>query len=52
MKRLLLSPRRVQGGVILSWVRDRSAAVALRDFVLGVEGKTILRRYGFETPEE
>jgi molybdate transport system substrate-binding protein len=45
-------PRRVQGGVIMSWAQDRSAAVALRDFVLGEEGRTILRRYGFETPEE
>jgi molybdate transport system substrate-binding protein len=45
-------PRRVQGGVILSWAQDRSAAEALRDFLLGEEGRTILRRYGFETPEE
>jgi len=45
-------PRRVQGGVIMSWAQDRSAAVALRDFVLGEEGRTILRRYGFETSEE
>jgi molybdate transport system substrate-binding protein len=45
-------PRRVQGGVIMSWAQDRSAAVALRDFVLGEEGRTILRRYGFETSED
>ena len=45
-------PRRAQGGLIMSWAQDRSAAVALRDFVLGEEGRTILRRYGFETPEE
>jgi molybdate transport system substrate-binding protein len=45
-------PRRVQGGVILSWAQDRSAAEALRDFVLGGEGRAILSRYGFETPEE
>ena len=45
-------PRRVQGGVILSWAQDRSAAEALRDFVLGEEGRTILRRYGFDMPEE
>jgi ABC-type molybdate transport system substrate-binding protein len=36
----------------MSWAQDRSAAVVLRDFVLGEEGRTILRRYGFETPEE
>lgn len=45
-------PRRVQGGVIMSWAQDRSAAMALRDFVLSEEGRTILRRYGFETQEE
>jgi molybdate transport system substrate-binding protein len=45
-------PRRVQGGVILSWVQDRSAAEALRDFVLGEEGRAILKSYGFDTPEE
>jgi molybdate transport system substrate-binding protein len=44
-------PRRVQGGVILSWAQDHSAAEALRDFVLGEEGRTILRRYGFDIPE-
>jgi len=45
-------PRRVQGGVILSWAQDRSAAEAMRDFVLGKEGRAILSRFGFETPEE
>jgi molybdate transport system substrate-binding protein len=40
-------PRREQGGVILAWARDNSAAHALRDFVLGDAGKAILRRYGF-----
>jgi molybdate transport system substrate-binding protein len=45
-------PRRVQGGVILSWAQDHLAAEALRDFVLGGEGQAILRRYGFEGFEE
>jgi molybdate transport system substrate-binding protein len=45
-------PRQYQGGVILSWAEDRKAAAALRDFVLSGEGKTILHRYGFETPEQ
>jgi molybdate transport system substrate-binding protein len=45
-------PRREQGGVILSWAHDNSAAQALRDFVLSEHGKTILRRYGFRLPEE
>jgi len=45
-------PPREQGGVILSWARDKSAAQALRDFVLGERGKAILRRYGFGLPGE
>jgi len=45
-------PRREQGGVILSWARDKSAAQALRDFVLGERGKAILSRYGFGLPGE
>ena len=36
-------PRLEQGWVILSWARDRSAAVALRAFVLADEGKAVLR---------
>jgi molybdate transport system substrate-binding protein len=40
-------PRREQGGVILSWARDKAAAQALRDFVHGERSKAILRRYGF-----
>ena len=45
-------PRREQGGVILTWARDKSAAQALRDFVLSESGKAILRRYGFSLPGE
>jgi molybdate transport system substrate-binding protein len=40
-------PRLEQGGVILSWAEDRAAADALRSFVLGDDGKSILGRYGF-----
>jgi len=40
-------PPREQGGVILSWARDRGAAEAFRDFVLGEGGRAILRRDGF-----
>ena len=40
-------PRREQGGVILSWVQDRAAAEALRNFVLSEGGRAILRRHGF-----
>ena len=40
-------PRREQGGVILSWAKDRPAAEGLRDFVLTEDGRAILRRHGF-----
>jgi len=40
-------PRQEQGGVILSWAKDRPAAEALRDFVLSEGGRAILRRHGF-----
>jgi molybdate transport system substrate-binding protein len=43
-------PRQDQGGVILSWAQDGAAAEAVRNFMLSGDGKTILRRYGFETP--
>ena len=41
-----------QGGVILSWSQDKPAAEALRAFVLGEEGRAVLRRYGFGLPGE
>jgi molybdate transport system substrate-binding protein len=40
-------PRMEQGGVILSGAKNRAAAEALRDFLLGERGKAILRRFGF-----
>jgi molybdate transport system substrate-binding protein len=40
-------PRQEQGGVILSWAKDRPAAEALRDFVLSEGSRAILRRHGF-----
>jgi molybdate transport system substrate-binding protein len=45
-------PRIDQGGVILSWAQDREAAEALRAFLIGPEGKAVLRRYGFFVPGE
>jgi molybdate transport system substrate-binding protein len=45
-------PRLEQGGVILSWARDRQAAEALRTFVSGPGGKAVLKRYGFFLPEK
>ena len=41
-----------QGGVILSWAKDRTATESLRTFVVGDEGRSILRRYGFLLPGE
>ena len=43
-------PRMEQGGVILSWAKDPAAARTLRDFVIGEQGRTVLRRYGFFVP--
>jgi molybdate transport system substrate-binding protein len=45
-------PRMEQGGIILSWAKDRQAAEALRAFLTGAEGRAILRRYGFSAPEK
>jgi molybdate transport system substrate-binding protein len=45
-------PRLEQGGMILTWAQDKEAAHAVRAFVLGDEGKDILRRYGFRVSEE
>jgi molybdate transport system substrate-binding protein len=45
-------PRMEQGGIILGKARDPEAARALRDFVLGPEGRATLKRYGFFLPGE
>jgi molybdate transport system substrate-binding protein len=45
-------PRLDQGGVIMSWARDREAARAFRAFLLSSEGKALLRRFGFALPGE
>jgi molybdate transport system substrate-binding protein len=45
-------PRLDQGGVVLTWAKERRAAESLRDFVVGIEGKAILRRYGLFPPEK
>jgi molybdate transport system substrate-binding protein len=44
-------PRMEQGGAILKWAADVDAARALRAFVLGEDGRAILKRYGFSLPE-
>ena len=45
-------PRMEQGGVILKNARDVNAARNFRSFLLGAEGRVILKRYGFYLPDE
>lgn len=45
-------PRLEQGGVVLTWAKDREATHELRAFVTGKEGRGILKRYGFMLPGE
>ncbi len=45
-------PRLNQGGVILPWAENPDAARAFRAYVLGGEGRAILKQYGFYMPEE
>jgi len=42
-------PRIRQGGAILKWTKNPEAAQAFRAFLLGPEGRAILKRYGFST---
>lgn len=45
-----LYPRMAQGGTILRWAADVESAKALRAFVLGDDGRTLLKQYGFFLP--
>lgn len=45
-------PRMEQGGVILKWAKDADAARAVRTFLTGADGRSVLKRYGFFLPEE
>ncbi len=45
-------PRLEQGGAILTWAKDRQATEQLRAFVVGNQGRAILRKYGFLLPGE
>ncbi len=36
----------------MTWVKDKEATQELRDFIIGTEGKAILKRYGFMQPGE
>jgi molybdate transport system substrate-binding protein len=44
-------PRLEQGGVVLTRARDRASAEALRAFLIGAEGRAVLKRFGFEFPQ-
>ena len=39
-------PRLEQGGVIMSWAKNKEAAEELRTYILGAEGKSILKHFG------
>lgn len=39
-----------QGGLVLPWATSRTAALAVRDFLLGREGQAVLVDYGFDLP--
>jgi molybdate transport system substrate-binding protein len=45
-------PKLEQGGVILTWAKNRDACEQLRAFIISDAGKAILLRYGFEQPGE
>jgi molybdate transport system substrate-binding protein len=47
---LTAHPRLDQRGVILNGAQDRESAEAFRAFLLGEEGKAVLKRYGFFLP--
>ena len=43
-------PQILQGGVILRWAADADAARELRDFILGADGRAVLKEFGFFLP--
>jgi molybdate transport system substrate-binding protein len=45
-------PTLEQGGVILSAAKEPEAAKQFRAFLMGEQGRTILKRYGFFSPEK
>ena len=44
-------PRIAQGGVILRRAADAESARALRAFLIGGEGRAMLKRFGFFLPD-
>jgi len=47
-----MHPPLVQGGLILPWAASRAAAEQLRDFLLGTEGRELLKAFGFGPPPQ
>jgi molybdate transport system substrate-binding protein len=45
-------PRLDQGGVVLAWAQDKKSAREFCDFLRSGEGKAILKRFGFDVPNE
>jgi molybdate transport system substrate-binding protein len=45
-------PRLEQGGTILQWASNPDAARSFRSFMLGADGRAVLKRYGFLAPGE
>jgi molybdate transport system substrate-binding protein len=45
-------PKMEQGGAIMKWTKDAASAQALRSFILGKQGRALLKRYGFFPPGE
>jgi molybdate transport system substrate-binding protein len=45
-----MHPEIRQGGLLLPWAASRAAAIRLRDFLLGPEGRAILDAHGFGFP--
>jgi len=45
-------PKMEQVGVILTRTTERSSTEALRAFIISTPGREILKRYGFQVPEE
>lgn len=46
-----LYPRIEQGGILMPNAAPREAAFAFREFLLGEEGQTLLRAFGYASPE-
>ena len=44
-------PPLVQGGLVLPWASSRDAALRVRDYLLGVEGRRLLEAHGFGLPD-